>query len=563
MFSMEISGLIERCKQGDTEAFGELYKAYAGKMKRVCLRYVANREEADDVMHDAFVIIFTSFSRLRDASKAESWMMTIARNVALKHVEHQNALTMASLEEAEALPEERGEVSVSGIPFEEIMQLVERLPEGYAKVFRLSVFEGLSHKEIANMLGIEPHSSSSQLARAKKMLRNMILQYWTVMLLLLLIPVIFCYLRKENIVATKDEKPVVAEHKEEKGEQPTTRYPLIENAPVTTLLPVYRATIIHLDTLSNAIAQNVAFATNDSLENLITHEQIFEDATAKDTTIRSTHLPHNGMADLRPDKPFANKSQQQKWSVDVAYSGGYAEQITHCPFGFTETPLLSPTGEATSPVTFRNWSDYAAFLSEIPDELASPIQNIIKEIALNNANQPADDEIVRMSHHQMPFTWSLTIGCKLTDCFGLETGLNYSRLTSDFETGTDGNVIHEQQAIHYLGIPLKGIYSIYNKTAWNIYGSVGLTAEVPVYAPLNTSYYLHGVMEATEKTTIHAPWQWSVGTGLGLQYNLTPSIGLFTEPCLQYYIPTECSVETYFTEHPLSFSLPLGVRFTW
>ena len=98
---------------------------------------------------------------------------------------------------------------------------------------------------------------------------------------------------------------------------------------------------------------------------------------------------------------------------------------------------------------------------------------------------------------------------------------------------------------------------------WSLYGSLSITTEIPVYSPLNTSYYLHGVLEATDKTTIRAPWQWSVGTGLGLQYNFTPNIGLFTEPSLQYYIPTGGSIETYRTDHPFTFSLPLGIRFTW
>lgn len=129
--------------------------------------------------------------------------------------------------------------------------------------------------------------------------------------------------------------------------------------------------------------------------------------------------------------------------------------------------------------------------------------------------------------------------------------------------GADGNTINEQQTIHYLGIPMKGICNIYNRKVWSLYGSLGVTTEIPVYSRLGTNYYLHGILKATDKATIHAPWQWSVGTGLGLQYKITPSIGLFAEPSLQYYIPTGSSVETYRTEHPFTFSLPLGIRFTW
>ena len=60
----------------------------------------------------------------------------------------------------------------------------------------------------------------------------------------------------------------------------------------------------------------------------------------------------------------------------------------------------------------------------------------------------------------MPFTWSLALRYKLSNRFGLESGLSYSRLTSDFKMGADGNVIREQQTIHYLGIPIKGIYNL-------------------------------------------------------------------------------------------------------
>ena len=163
----------------------------------------------------------------------------------------------------------------------------------------------------------------------------------------------------------------------------------------------------------------------------------------------------------------------------------------------------------------------------------------------------------------MPVNFSLALKYRLNNRFALETGLSYSRLKSEFEMGSNGNTINEQQTIHYLGIPVKGTYHIYNRKAWSLYGSLGVVTEIPLYSPLNTSYYLHGKLEATDKTTIHAPWQWSLGTGLGLQYNLTPTLGLFVEPILQYYIPTGKAVETYRTEHPFTFSLPLGIRFTW
>ena len=574
MFSMEIAQLIERCRQGDADALGELYKAYAQRMRGVCRRYFSDEQTISDVLHDSFVIIFTSFDKLRDDRKAEAWMMSITRNVASKYKDHLAKMTFVQLEDAEQLQAPEVENEVRGVPLEDVMQLVDRLPEGYGLVFRLSVFEGLSHKEIADMLGIEAHSSSSQLARAKKMLRKMMQQYWVAVILLLLVPVTLFLLKKGNI-AVKDEdggkhqpSPVVAKQKE-MPKKPSTESPTEQlQEPVIDHLPVYRTTFIATDTLQSVIAQAVDSVTSDTLLNIIAQEQMITDTITTDTTknIRREETPHFDIADLFPQKPTIGIHRLKKWSLDLAYVGGFGEQNYNRPYGFTETPMIAPTNEPPSPVTFENWSDYAAFLAEMPDDGSSHSRSVIMNIALNNAGDAqctGTDKIVRKSHHYMPVNFSLALKYRLNNRFALETGLSYSRLKSEFEMGSNGNTIDEQQTIHYLGIPVKGTYNIYSRKAWSLYGSLGVTTEIPLYSPLNTNYYLHGMLEATDKSTIHAPWQWSVGTGLGLQYNFTPNIGLFAEPSLQYYIPTGTQIETYRSEHPFTFSLPIGIRFTW
>ena len=563
---MEVTRLIERCRQGDADALGDLYKAYAPKMRGVCRRYVSDEQTISDVLHDSFLIIFTSFDKLRDDRKAEAWMMSITRNVASKYKDHLAKMTFVSQEEAEHLQTSEGESEVRGVPLEDVLQFVNRLPEGYGQVFRLSVFEGMSHREIADLLGIEPHSSSSQLARAKKMLRMMMQQYWVAVLMLLLVPITF-YLFKKGNTAVKDEKPVAAKQKHTTKESQKDSQKEQPQEPVIVHLP-YRTTFITTDTLQSVIAQAVDSVTSDTLLNIIAQEQMVTDTIAADTTkdIRREETPHFGIADLFPQKPTIGIHRLKKWSVDLAYVGGFGEQNYNRPYGFTETPMLAPTDEPPSPVTFENWSDYAAFLSEMPDDGSSHRRSVIMNIALNNAGDAAGtgtDKIVRKSHHYMPVNFSLALKYRLNSRFALETGLSYSRLKSEFEMGSNGNTINEQQTIHYLGIPLKGTYNIYSRKAWSLYGSLGVTSEIPLYSPLNTSYYLHGMLEATDKTIIRAPWQWSVGTGLGLQYNFTPNIGLFAEPSLQYYIPTKSDIETYRTEHPFTFSLPIGIRFTW
>ena len=560
MLTMEITRLIERCRQGDADAFGELYKAYAHRMRGVCRRYISDEQTVEDVLHDAFVIIFTSFDRLRDERRAEAWMTAITRNVASKCKERRAAVTMVPLEEAATMPQHTEPADVRGVPLSEVARMIDRLPEGYGQVFRLSVFEGMSHKKIADMLGIEPHSSSSQLARAKKMLRKMMQQYWAAMLLILFIPIAF-YLFRKGDTAIKDEKPVVTKQKNKPKSPKDSPTESLGNKSLT-------ATVIVADTLHSAIAQAVDSIMVDTLSRIVAQELTITDTISSDTatTMRKVELPQYDMSELFPEKPAIGTCRQQKWSVDLAYVGGFGERNYNRPYGFTETPMISPTGEPPSPVTFENWSDYAAFLADNPDDGSSHSRRVIMNIALNNAGDAygsGTDKIVRKSHHYMPVNFSVALKYKLNNHFGLETGLSYSRLKSEFEMGSNGNTINEQQTIHYLGIPVKGLFCIYTGKAWTLYGSLGVTTEIPVYSPLHTSYYLHGKLEASDKTTIRAPWQWSVGTGLGLQYNLTPRIGFFAEPSLRYYIPTGSSIETYRTEHPFMFSLPLGIRFTW
>jgi RNA polymerase sigma-70 factor (ECF subfamily) len=598
MLTMEKTRLIERCRQGDADALGELYKTYAQQMRGVCRRYISNEQTVEDVLHDAFVIIFTSFDRLRDSNKAEAWMTAITRNVASKCKDHLEALPTVSLDETSEADliatEEIGDCkspqtdskshqTVRGVPLSEVARMIDRLPEGYGQVFRLSVFEGMSHKEIASMLGIEPHSSSSQLARAKKMLRKMMQQYWVAVLLLLLVPFTFFLLRNGDTAARR-AKPVVAKRKVMrksgianplKQRKSGIANPLKQaerpQEPVIIPLPVHRTTVMATKALQSVTARVTDSITADTLSNMVSQEQTNSNATAPDTAriIREVELPRYDMAELFPNKPAIGTNNGKKWSLDLAYAGPTDEQHRYNqPYSYKPAPsdaqsLPGPSPSPIVPGSIDNWTDYAVYLANHPDVVSDATRSAIMRIALNNANRPGEDKILRTSHHRMPTAWSLALKYRLNNRFGLESGLSYSRLASDFEMGTDGNSIHERQRIHYLGIPMKGIYNMYGGRLWGLYGSLGMTTEIPVRSILNSDFYVNGQYEASEKTSFRAPWQFSTTLGLGLQYHLTPSIGFFVEPSLQYYIPMKTDVETYHTEHPFTFSLPLGIRFTW
>lgn len=529
MTSVEITQLIGRCRQGDSEALGELYKTYAKRMRGVCRRYLSDKQAINDVLHDSFVIIFTSFDKLRDDSKAESWMMSITRNVASKYTEYQKNHQNVSIDDTdkkEFLVEDSFLDEAKEISITEMMGLVDKLPEGYGKIFRLAVFEGLSHKEIAAMLNIDPHSSSSQLARAKQLLRKIIQQYWAV--LLLLIPVAFYFLRKENSVADS-ETPIVVKPSEIPAAQPTEQ-------------PQEPAVIVQQPTQKPAIAaepQQAAggysneAAMSDSTATLIAH-----DATTPDTmhenhnsdTVQSiqkiVEMPYYNQANMFPEKNMHNSNSTQLWAVEFAYAGSFGEQNTTTPI----TRSTDPDAQSYSP-------------DDNPDLLYTNIYT---------------------NHHYMPIALSLTAHCKLNERFGVETGLSYLRLNSDFEKDSSQIISREPlQTIHYIGIPVKGIYNVLSVKNLSLYGKFGVTMEIPVHSTFNKNGILHNTTESLDTADISVPLQWSVGTGFGLQYAITPKLGVFTEPSVRYYLPTNSALETYCTEHPFSFSLPVGIKFIW
>lgn len=562
MLMMNLRLLIERCRQGDEEALGELYEAYSQQMRGICRRYFSDEQTIDDVLHDAFVIIFTSFDRLRDMRRAEPWMNAIVRNVASKYKDHLRAHPTISIEEANEteLPIVESEVNdAAGIPHDDLMQLLNMLPEGYSKVLRLSVFEGLSHKEIAALMNIEPHSSSSQLSRAKRMLRKLALQYWAI-LLLLLVPIF--WLVNKNKEHGETSQPIVKRQQD-----------IVQEEEKTTPTKVRKTTLPHIPIAKNNIRPLIISTTDtitpiDSLAPVVAKEE--KDTTTNVPDEKPVHQPIYDVENILADKWENNKEEQRKWSLDLTYSGNYDTQNRYNQLYAYQLPPrnqqdMPGPGAPTyiEPSSIDNWNDYLLYLERHPEAVNQKVREVISTIALNNANQPANEKILRTSHHYMPLTWSLSLTYKLNHHWGFETGLKYSKLTSEFEKGTDGNTINERQVIHYLGIPLKGIYHLYDNNRWSVYGAAGFTIEKPVYSPLYTDYYVKGRLELNDKTTIHAPWQLSTSFGVGLQYHLTPYIGFFAEPSIQYYIPMKTNIETYHTEHPFSFTLPLGIRFTW
>ena len=173
--------LADKARNRDRAAMKELYGLYSGYLNAVCLRYIANPEQAKDILQDSFVKIFTSMDkfRFRGEGSLKAWMKRIVINEALKYLQrHVKKDPLADAAELKDMPDTRDDdTGIGDIPAPVIHEMIKRLPDGYRTVFNLYVFEDKSHKEIAALLGIRENSSASQLYHAKALLAKWINEY--------------------------------------------------------------------------------------------------------------------------------------------------------------------------------------------------------------------------------------------------------------------------------------------------------------------------------------------------------------------------------------------------
>lgn len=173
--------LLTQIRRGDRQALHSLYSRYVGYAMAVGLRYVADRDEAQDVVQDSFVRVFSSISKFeyRGEGSLKYWVLRIVTNEALRYLKKRSRLSF--IDDVPNMPVDNAESDhdpdVQKIPPTVLNRLITELPIGYRLVLNLYVFEQKSHKEIAKELGIKEGTSASQYLRAKKLLARKIKEY--------------------------------------------------------------------------------------------------------------------------------------------------------------------------------------------------------------------------------------------------------------------------------------------------------------------------------------------------------------------------------------------------
>ncbi|WP_290388299.1 sigma-70 family RNA polymerase sigma factor [uncultured Duncaniella sp.] len=512
---MDKVSLVKQCQSGDREAFGILYQTYLAPMREVVAYYIHNADIEQDVLHDGFLIAFTSIGSLKNGAKIEAWLTSIMKNVSLQYLKDESSHISVPMSDTAIADNTVASVdNARELTWEELDKIINKLPDGYGKVFRLAVLDGLSHKEIAALLGIAPHSSSSQLTHAKAMLRRMITQYRVEMGILSILGIILLiwhglFKNREDAPST----PVISKNADK--ETPLVTDSIVDaNSGNDSIAPspkmLYKA-IQYPETQKNIAEVTISTDSIPAVKN---------DSITNDTIRVIPNIINREELIAQENYP-PQQSEKPDWSLSLAYAGSLE-------------------------------------------------QNDLNRYRIPNPDHPdvegpdGEIEVTEKTRHYMPLVIGLSVNKSLTSRWSVETGLRYTFLRSDFLSQSKVMDMETIQRIHYIGVPLKFNYRIFTYNGFSLYGQGGSALDIPVNGSQSILEYSPQLGNSTNTTIyIHAPLQWSVEGGLGIQYHFTPSFCIYAEPSFKYYFNPGSDIKTIRQDKPFEFTIPIGLRLTW
>lgn len=571
-----ITTLVEKAKQGDADAFSTLYQMYYPKMKGICINILReDKAVVDDLVQDAFILAFVSLKDLKNTHRFSQWLTSITTNLVLKYQEkgkRYDFISLSDIEDEFSSVLEDGNTSKQSIPYEEIMAAIDSLPEGYKKIFNMSVLDGLSHQEISELLDIAPHSSSSQLSRAKAMLRNILSPraMLIIVLALIVIPVYRYFTAKKKLVSENDVN-IVRTRKSNEDITPIQKKPNVsvsrtQNAVLCSNHRSVQQGKNIVITVGDSIktGQNVILEISDSLQEnqYVLADNKRDSIITKDTVYTPIPNEERWIAD---DTKTHKKS---KWQLLAAGSLGttLAQNVykiitsSNNNIGSSQPsgPDQPTTPDQPSEKSFTTWEEYAEYLHRL-----TPTDPTAENVAMMDIADNNKGKIEEYEHHDKPITLGLAVNKNIGKHWSLETGLQYSYLKSYFTLGTGNYRVDKEQKLHYIGIPIKLSYQFMAYKRLSAYGSAGATIQIPLSGKTYADYVIGGKAGYTTDWKTIPSIQWTVNTNIGIQYQFAPKLTLFVEPTLNWYIPNGSEVKNTWTERPFTLTVPFGIRLSW
>ena len=170
---MNETELVRLCLKKDRRAEKALYDRFSGQMYAICIRYMKDQQEAEDVFQEGMIKVYNKLNTWKGEGPLGGWMRQIFIHCALNQIKTNQKHFMQDIDSI--FPPENQEINIiSQLQTDAILKLIQQLPIGYRTVFNLFSIEGYSHAEIAAMLGVTESTSKTQFLKAKAKLKNLI-----------------------------------------------------------------------------------------------------------------------------------------------------------------------------------------------------------------------------------------------------------------------------------------------------------------------------------------------------------------------------------------------------
>lgn len=531
---MDSETIAQGCKRGDPAAQAALYRRFRPVLWRVVTRYVPDPARAEDLLHDAFLLAYTHIGQLRDDARLEAWLVRLARNLALLHLRQTATTATLPLDETNALeqPAESGEAT--GQPtFDELLELVGRLPEGYRNVFRLHVLDGLSHEEIAARLHISAHTSSSQLLRARRLLQRWLAgrRLPLLLVLLLLSPAGREVLRRWLL-------PAPAPRAVPSVPGPPANRPLADGLrPRRSAAP---------DRLPSPSLPDTAAAAPPAAAPP-------GPAAPADTAPHTPPLP----AWPRPWMPGSADRQQlaearsarPRWQLSLSVNGLRSDHATEA------LKLVPPNVASHTPID--SWEELRDIINSFESDESTP--PALADIASKNSGP-----LLEKVRHRPAFSVTLGLRRALRSGWGVGGSMGYTRLTTDFVLG-EGAYVLRTQRLHYLGLSLLADRTCYTTPSGRfcLSAAAGATVEIPLRGTETTAYVTDVTVGDSAALRLYPRLQWSLSGSVGLQYRFTPRLSLEFAPTFRFYPDNGSPLRSLYSDRPWQFTVPLSLRWSF
>lgn len=292
------------------------------------------------------------------------------------------------------------------------------------------------------------------------------------------------------------------------------------------------------------LAEKINNETIEKLKQSTQQVQKKNEITAENqfnTENRTDELSKNEVEEENPlmnDKPKITKRQSKKsWMLNVLTGSTSSSSAQQFP------------GYATMNGSPMSVDD----VFTISDFHENPLTQVLL------ANQ--DEEVKAKVRHKVPVTLGVSLYYNIGKKWGLGTGVNYTKLSSELRSGSESNLIKSDQSVHYVGIPVQVNYNAVQKGRFTGYVTGGALVEKAVAGNVKTQYIVNDEVkeEKTEKLETK-PTQISVNGGLGFQYKIINNIGIYAEPGVSYHFKDNSDLNTIYKEKPLNFNMKFGIR---